>query len=961
MKNITYYNAGAGSGKTHRLTEKLAEIFSSGDALPENVILTTFTKTAAADFKRKTREKLLSSGMLDMASSLEDAKIGTVHSVGLYYIRKYWYILGRSSTFNEMDDDTKNAYISRTLSEVAKEEDITLFHNYIRNMELKDYNFWRTDLRSIIESCDTFGITDLDACKDNSIKHIMMMYPDGGAEEMIKVTERLFSIAKRWRQEFNEFKKKNNLLSFSDMETLFLALLDNELVQADIRSTIKYVFVDEFQDSNQVQLKIFDKLSELVTRSYWVGDPKQAIYRFRGCDTELVAAIMSHLRTSTGQGFEYSRELDKSWRSLKPLVTLANSIFVPLFSNILDPEDIKLEAQRTCTPPDNPPLLYNWDLEKRLLPDKKLPSANHEMLIDAVAAKIMDVLEGRHHIKYITDKDTKEVRKVRPGDIAILMLKDGEKKNISLQANALRRYGIPVDCQESYSADRAEIALVKCLATYMVQPDSPLLKAEISRLMYGKSLDELISENFDYEIFKALDEIRSSYQDSSVSNLIIRIVHGLNLPQLCGKWGDAELRSRVLDAIIQQARKYEDEADATIEGFISSFPKTLEIPGDPEGVKVMTYHKSKGLEWPIVILDTASHESYNIAMQHFCCGVTVSRMDKPAPGNLYSDFTMHYCPGFFKSVSAKPSPEVERNIASSMADYWEDVVSDCRRLFYVGMTRARDYLITLSMNHKVQEFFKECGCAPDLKKCTDQTYHDLWGGSAPQIFFEKIRDNIPEPQKEDETLYRAIKPSDVECLHIARHLSPSKMEGEDAKVEHVADISGRITVNSCPSDRYAALGTCIHDMFAIYDLSMNDADAAKAFTRIAAAHRMGEILPEKGEIVSAVRSLYEYLKRQYGPGKVHKEYPFMYLNEQGQIVNGSIDLLWETADGIVVLDYKNYPGYDDVTDPQSQFHAGKYGPQLNAYRHAASKVHGGKIKDILIFYSVQGRIVRLFD
>lgn len=959
MKNITYYNAGAGSGKTFKLTEKLVEIFSSADALPENVILTTFTKTAAADFKRKTREKLLSKGMLDMASSLEDAKIGTVHSVGLYYIRKYWYILGRSSTFNEMDDDTRNAYISRTLSEVANDDDITLFHNYIRNMELRDYNFWRNDLRSIIESCDTFGITDLDACKANSLKHIRMMYPDGGAEEMIKVTERLFSIAKRWREEFNEFKKRNNMLSFSDMETLFLELLDNELVQADIRSTIKYVFVDEFQDSNQVQLKIFDKLSELVTRSYWVGDPKQAIYRFRGCDTELVAAIMSHLRTSTGQGYEYSRELDKSWRSVKPLVTLANSVFVPLFSDILDQDDVELKAQRTCTMPGNPPVLYNWDLEKRQLPDKKTPSANHDMLIDAVAAKIKDILEGRHHIKYVADKDTEQIRKVRPEDIAILMLKDGEKKNISMEANALRRYGIPVDCPETYSTDRAEIALVKCLATYIAQPDSPLLKAEIAKLIYGKSLDELISENFDYDIFKELDQIRTDYQDSSVSNLIIRIIHGMNLPQLCGKWGDAKLRMRVLDAIIQHARKYEEETDATIEGFISSFPKTLEIPGDPEGVKVMTYHKSKGLEWPIVILDTASHESYNIAMQHFCCGVTVSRQQKPAPGNLYSDFTMHYCPGFFKSVSAKPSPEVERNIALEMADYWADVVSDCRRLFYVGLTRARDYLITLSMNHKVQEFFKECGCAPDLKKCTDQSYQDLWGGGAPQIFFEKISDNIQAPQKDDETSYRAIKPSEEECLHIERHLSPSKMEGEKAKVEPVATISKRITVQDCPGDRYAALGTCLHDMFAVYELSMEDAAAERAFTRIADAHRMGKILPDKGAIVSAIRSLHEYLNKQYGPGKAHKEHPFMYINELGQIVNGSIDLLWETADGIVVLDYKNYPGFDDITDPQNQFYAGKYGPQLAAYGQAASKMPGSRIKDTLIFYSVLGKIVRL--
>ena len=235
MKNITYYNAGAGSGKKFKLTEKLLEIFKDEKVAPENVILTTFTKAAAADFKRKTREKLLSNGMLGVASSLEDAKIGTVHSVGLHYIRKYWYILGRSSTFNEMDDDAKEVYISRTLSEVATEDDIALFHSFARARDLKDrgkyrLDFWKYDLKSIIEMCDTFGITDLDACLAKSLEHIRKMYPGGDAEDIVKVTERLFSIAKRWRKGFNEFKEKNNLLSFSDMETLFLELLENDQI-----------------------------------------------------------------------------------------------------------------------------------------------------------------------------------------------------------------------------------------------------------------------------------------------------------------------------------------------------------------------------------------------------------------------------------------------------------------------------------------------------------------------------------------------------------------------------------------------------------------------------------------------------------------------------------------------------------------------------------------------------------
>lgn len=962
MRNITYYNAGAGSGKTFRLTEKLLEIFRNGDAAPENVILTTFTKAAAADFKRKTREKLLSNGMPEMASSLEDAKIGTVHSVGLHYIRKYWYILGRSSTFNEMDDDDKEVYISRTLAEAASEDDIALFHSFVRAREVKNigkyrYDFWKDDLKKIIETCDTFGITDLDACQAKSLDHIRMMFPGGEAEDMIKVTERLFAIAKRWRKGFNEFKEKNNLLSFSDMETLFLRLLDDRLVQEDIRSTIKYVFVDEFQDSNQVQLKIFDKLSELAERSYWVGDPKQAIYRFRGCDTELVAAIMNHLKSCDDRGYEYSRELDNSWRSVEPLVRLVNSTFVPMFSGLLEEEDVRLKAKRTDGMPGNPPALYHWDLEARVPEGKSRKAANREMLMDATAAKIRDILNGNHHIKQVVDKDTKELRKIRPSDIAILFLKDGESGYISQQADWLRYYGIPVDCPESYQTDRAEVALVKCLVTYMVDPQAPLLRAEIARLMYDKTLEELISENFEYDIFKVLEEIRSGSQHSSVSNLVLRIIHGLNLQQHCGRWGDSQLRLRVLDAIVQLARDYDSSPDATVEGFISTFPESIQVQGDPEGVKVMTYHGSKGLEWPVVILDTTSKESYKAALKHYCCGVTVSRDSRPTPDNLYSDFTLHYCPYFLTASTSNIDPGVEGKVKADFMDYWDDVISDSRRLLYVGMTRARDYLVTLSMGGKNQEFLDECGCALNVKGLADQTYHDLWGKDAPMAYYELIRDYQEAPEEDEPVEFKAIRPSDKEYSPLPKHLSPSTMEGEMAEVEPVDVISERIPCTG--TSDYAAFGTCIHDMFAAYDPSQEDSSAVKAFCQIADAHGMGDVLTEKKSIMAAVKALYTYLAEKYGPGVAHKEHPFMYRNGLGQVVGGSIDLLWETAEGVVVVDYKNYPGYDDVTSPDSDFYAGKYGPQLAAYREAAGKMPGVKVLDTLVFYPVQGRLVRL--
>jgi ATP-dependent exoDNAse (exonuclease V) beta subunit len=962
MRNITYFNAGAGSGKTYKLTEELVKIFGSGDAAPENVILTTFTKAAAADFKRKTREKLLSKGMFDSAASLEDAQIGTVHSVGLHYIRKYWYILGRSATFNEMDDKAKEAYISRTLSNVAKDDDVALFSTYVRAREIKvmgkyNYDFWKKDLTEIIESCETFGITDLDSCLAKSLDHIDAMFPDGGdgVKDMKTVTSRLFDIAKRWRKEFHDFKAMNNILSFSDMETLFLKLLDHPIVQEDIRNSIKYVFVDEFQDSNQTQLKIFDKLSDLVQRSYWVGDPKQAIYRFRGCDTELVSAIMDHLRTSAADGNTYSRELDKSWRSVEPLVKLVNSAFVPMFSSLLDKEDVELKVVREAGIKETP-AIYNWDLQARA----GATSPKRMMLFDATAAKIKEILDGKHQIKFVVDKDTEELRKIRPSDIAILFYKNGMSRNMDEQVKALRKYGVPVDYPQNYSTDRAEVRLLLCLLNYMISPDSSLLKAEIAKLLYDKTLDELIAENFEYDIFAVLDDIRKESQHASVSNVVLRLVHGMNLNKCCGRWGDSEERMKVLEAIVSLAKAYDATPDATIEGFISSFPESIAVQDNPEGVKVLTYHRSKGLEWPVVIMDTSSRESERAALKRFCCGVTVKRNTKPTATCLYSDFSLRYCPTFLKSANSSVDDSIKAKIYGDFADYYEESVSDSRRLLYVGMTRARDYLVTLSTNHGKQDFFAECGCPLDLKKCVDKTFVDLWKKGAPLVFFEKIHDEQETPEFIEPETYSAIKEKGGKCEHTVKYLAPSSMDGDDCEVEHVAFISNRIKADSANAYSYAQLGTCIHNMFAVYDPDADEAKMLKTFRRIAESHDMVDALPDMASALSSIKSLFEYLEGKYGKGKAHKEYPFMYREDNGQVICGSMDLVWETENGNVVLDYKNYPGYDDVTSKESRFFAGhKYGPQLTAYKKAAAMMPGGKVLDTLIYYSVQGRLIRV--
>ena len=111
-------------------------------------------------------------------------------------------------------------------------------------------------------------------------------------EKLKEYVDRVFGLAKNWKREFNEYKAKNRLIDYNDMERLFLKLLNYKEISEEIKNRYKLLLVDEFQDSSPIQVKIFDKLSELVERSIWVGDPKQAIYAFRGSDALLINFLL---------------------------------------------------------------------------------------------------------------------------------------------------------------------------------------------------------------------------------------------------------------------------------------------------------------------------------------------------------------------------------------------------------------------------------------------------------------------------------------------------------------------------------------------------------------------------------------------------------------------------------------------------------------------------------------------
>lgn len=247
MKNITYINAGAGSGKTYRLTEEMVNKVKDGFCTPSQIIASTFTNDAAADLKKNAREKFLKNGLFTEAAELDSAAIGTVHSIGLQYIKKYWYKLGLSASVETITDEAKKSYLNRTLTKVVSDDDITSFREYAETFDIKqsqsskyNYEFWKSLVQELVGKADAFGIDDLSVSENKSLELAQLLLRANGCFSFMNersksdnelrnmyydCIRRIFRIASDWRVLFNRFKDEHGLIEFNDMESKFIQLL----------------------------------------------------------------------------------------------------------------------------------------------------------------------------------------------------------------------------------------------------------------------------------------------------------------------------------------------------------------------------------------------------------------------------------------------------------------------------------------------------------------------------------------------------------------------------------------------------------------------------------------------------------------------------------------------------------------------------------------------------------------
>lgn len=1046
MKNVKYISASAGSGKTYSLTKALTEAIQEGSVEPENVILTTFTKAAASEFKEKAKAMLYENGMVLEADRLDQALIGTIHSVAEALILKYWYVLGLSPKITPIEDKDKDFFKEQSLITLLKEEELAFLNGFAEEFSIKvtnkvtkstkiDYQYWKNDLSQILEFATNYSIADFQPSIEYS-KNLTKGLVHGGhhikvnkdvlsdlldkieqlneaneseEQENLRIAIRsqrryleqkeansfayarsvqafldklpwkelqsekdmiadgisclyateevrdklnhyidlLFELAKRWTGEYEKYKKEHHLIDFSDMEKFFYALLQNPEVASEIKATYKYVFVDEFQDCSPMQVKIFDRLSEIVDHSIWVGDKKQAIYAFRGSATELTTSVMDIIKDNESKGLDGCETsiLDNSWRSLPDIVNFTNEVFAYAFG-----KQTEEERKEVCLNPvrkEQGKVGFWW-----------IKDSNKEERAASIAANIVELInEGE-----------------KPSDIAVLARKNTDLKTI---ATMLHDYDVPVFIDEGGLSGASTVNLVtsilqliadekpelpKAQIAFLTEPDYKLERLLDDKLSFNEAGDDKAVFYDEIPLVKKVLEERERYKLQSVSALVESLIVELDLYNVAKKLNDAADSTKLLHAIIDVASAYEDHCSimhlpSSILGFVAYLEKNdVSVPGSTEGVQFFTYHKSKGLEWKTVILlgceNDFLEEKLLIKRNYF--GTQFIRMAPSTKENLFPEVKISVLPNLFSGNSR-------------IADEWltlirqterygfitKKEIEEMKRLMYVAMTRPRDKLI-LALNGKGRTpkplvAFQEMGF--NLTGDYSGKVCDLFNvGAFAELLPNAEHDIEYQHEKETNTVLKLAGEPAKNALK--RDLQPSSMPGGEVKAEA---IETGITITVTGKANSAALGTCIHDIFCVAE-NKSDKDIAV----LVKAYGFESNLPKIDEIKKAWNALTAWLTATYGPAKKqYHELSFTHHISSGQKVSGSMDFVWENADGCVIVDYKTFHGKkEELLDSKSDYYVGKYKGQLECYENAFTA--GGKtVIAKILYYPMVGVIVKL--
>ncbi len=950
------------------------------------------------------------------------------------------------ATFNELKKCTSTAKnrLEKTIERLADDEqlysafspvlssDKEIFEGILKLIDERDWNelFLKIGASSFtrwptIRNCDS-PLKDAakqmrEASKDDFSKIRDIVYaPEceivSDIKDSLTLVKKLISLVIRYTDEFEALCLKENVVTFSQAEHFALNLLceiDNGEIKlrdsgAGIVNRFDEVLVDEFQDINDMQDLLFGILSKKETNLFAVGDVKQSIYGFRGSNPNnfLNKKNAYPLMEDQNQTGLKKVILASNFRSRGGVCEFVNYLFEILMNG--EKSQIKYGGEEALQPAATYPEIDEPAAEMHFIDVDANELTATEYEAEYIAQYIKNYIENGQITEGPIDKQT--LRKPRFSDFAILLR--GVKSKGAVYMKALKQNGIPVNFSADSPFDSSEVKIALALLTVIANPsrDIELISVLMSPI-FGFSADELagiraasrkstfiaaLSNAATNGNIKAADFLKklNLYRTASITmgvgdllDYLYEQTEFLNLVSALENGAErrANLESLYAAAVDFQNAQPTKNALLFVDFIRKQSGETVAeaTSGNDNAVKILTIHKSKGLQYPVCILaDTQKRFSGEDSRKNLLVD------SQKGIGFRYFDFLENA-----KKESLHYKLIKQRNLATS---YEEEL-----RLAYVAATRAKEKLVIVNAARKMREALETaaalsliCDSINELRAIAEGSgsyfgWYLTAAVSHPDFRLCEIRERYiadtdskalfcltSASQIEQKIAAAEAKENCVPDIELVNRLRQNlafeypyesvkniETKGAAAKLSRAADdkdycFTAKPDFMSAAGLSPAKRGSATHRFMQFADFASAEKSVSAELDRLyewefisLAEHDAVDIGAVerffKSEIYERIKNsiMYEREKRfitEMPAGRFDNTLP-KEIADEPVIIQGSVDLVFEEADGLVILDFKT----DRTTDSEQLITA--YSGQLNIYAAACSKIYGKPIKQLLLY------------
>ena len=848
----------------------------------------------------------------------------------------------------------------------------------------------------------------------------------------------LIDLTADFSRRYNEEKRRRNAADFSDQEHEAIRLLVAENgepteLAALVSTRYREIMVDEYQDTNEVQNRIFDAISCKGENLFTVGDVKQSIYRFRLADPRI---FLQHYNTWPPLAAADEHEsakllLSRNFRSRKEVLEATNFVF----RNVLSREMGELDygEDEMLRPGASYAESTVCGAEFHLL-DLPTQTGEHRVRAsEAEAAFVADYIRNMLSSEFpVQDDKTRELRPVREEDIVILMRSPSTRLLDYRRALESRGIRCAADAGEDFFASM-EIAVLFSFLQVIDNPrqDVPLI-AVLRSPLFGFVPDELaalrsqqrtgdfydallLGEDGHSRAFLAvLRSLRDSAAHLSVRELLSEIYRKCNVLGIFGAMHRGAERKDNLLAFLELSEDFARTGRQGLFDFVRTLREQLasgeaaamQTTHASSGVRIMSIHKSKGLEFPVVILSDLARRFSNMDFQS-----SVLVHPQLGLGPVCVDARRHIQ---YPTIARQALERTLRREAKA-----EEL-----RVLYVAMTRAKEKLIMVhtqaNAGGRVADLMALSDCpvlpeAVDSGKCMGDwimlpllqrseagALRAFAGQNSEGRFFTEetpwtvcVHDGLqfaaPAQQSdaaaEERAPQREELPADFAALsyrypYAEQTAFPAKLTATQLKGRAIdEEISENTTLpprlrNLCKPKFLAGKtaltgaerGTALHLVMQDLDFfcEPNEQSVRAQIEAMRAQRKLTDEQANAVDVRAIVRFLRSDLAARIRKSKqVEREYRFSLLRpvrdfssldaDDSVLLQGVVDCFFEEDGELVVVDFKT----DHVSRAQLDERAEHYRPQLEAYSMALTRVMRKKVKEKVLYFFSAGEEVRL--